>query len=90
MFANLLRLISRQSPGAYNQAFVDEVRVRHPRRRRPLFELLLVVGWTLMGIKCWATFWAIERYQVPFNGWWIAGPSLAAAAVCTWIYWRRE
>lgn len=90
MFANLLRLISRQPPAAYNHAFVEEVRVRQPRVRRRRTEAWLVLGGGLMAVKCWATFWLIQRYQIPLNGWWIAAPSLAAAAVCCWIYLRRD
>tara|TARA_R110002050_G_scaffold200778_2_gene335796 strand:+ start:307 stop:579 length:273 start_codon:yes stop_codon:yes gene_type:complete len=90
MFANLLRLISRSAPDAYHHAFVEDVHVRRLRPRRRRAELLIVIGWGIMVVKCWATFWLIERYHIPFSGWWIAGPSLAAALVCTWVYWRRD
>jgi hypothetical protein len=51
---------------------------------------LLMGGWFLIGIKCWGTFWAVNRYNMPINAWWIVAPTIAAAAVCTWIYRRRN
>jgi hypothetical protein len=90
MFANLLQWIQRRAAPDYEQAFVAEVRVhrRTPRNRRS--ELLLAVGWALVIIKCWAMFWLVSHYTMPFNAWWIVGPTVLSAAVCTWIYVRRE
>jgi hypothetical protein len=27
---------------------------------------------------------------VPFNPWWLIGPTVAFASLCTWLYWRRD
>lgn len=90
MFSALLQLIHRWSPRDYERAFVREVRVRHrePRSRRS--ERLLAAGWLLIAIKTWAMFWLASRYALPFDPWWIVGPTLFAAAACTWIYLRRD
>ena len=90
MFSNLLQLFHRRLPAEYDRAFVKEVRVRRrvPRSRRS--ELLLAFCWLLIAVKSWAMFWLVDRYTMPFDAWWIVGPTLLAAIVCTWIYLRRE
>jgi hypothetical protein len=90
MFANLMQLLQRRPSPEYDRAFVKDVRIRHrtPRSRRS--ELLLGAGWLLIGLKSWAMFWMVDEYKMPFNAWWIVGPTLLAAAVCTWIYVRRD
>lgn len=90
MFANLLPFRRRQTPRT-NTAFVRDVAVKRPPiRRNRRSEVLLVVGWGLILCKCWGTFWVVERYQMPFNPWWIVLPTFVAAALCTWVYWRRN
>jgi hypothetical protein len=90
MFANLFQFFHRRSASDYDRAFVAEVRLhrRIPRNRRS--ERLIVLGWLLVAFKSWAMFWLVERYAMPFDPWWIVGPTVLAAAVCTWIYVRRE
>ncbi len=62
-----------------------------PRRRRTrLADRLLLIGCALILAKCAGTFWLIDYYDVPFNGWWIAAPSLAAALACSCIYLYRR
>lgn len=90
MFANLLLRLRNLPPRASEEAFVREVTVVRPIPRNRRSELLLVIGWFLIGIKCWVTFWAVDRYDMPINAWWIVAPTLVAAAVCTWIYRRRN
>ncbi len=91
MFANFLQLISgRRSTHEYRNAFVEEVAIRRSRESRsPRSERLLVVGWILIGLKCWVVSALISAHQVPINSWWINGPTLASAAVCTLVYIRR-
>ena len=92
MFANLLQLIARRPrTGAYNLAFVSEVRVataRESRSRRS--EWLLAICWALIGLKCWGTWWLVEAYRMPFSAWWIIAPTIGAAAVCTGLYLLRR
>lgn len=90
MFTNLLLRLRHLSPRAAEDPFVREVNVTRPVPRSRRSEWLLVIGWFLISLKCWATFWAVEHYAMPINAWWIVAPSLAAAAICTWIYWRRN
>jgi hypothetical protein len=59
-----------------------------PRSRR--VELVLAIGWVLVLIKSVVVHWACEHYGVPFNAWWLIGPTLVFAALCTWLYWRRD
>ena len=90
MFANLLLRLRNLSPHVADDPFVRDVRVSHPIARNRRSELLIVGGWGLIGLKCWGTFWVVQRYAMPFDPWWIVAPTIAAAAVCTWIYWRRN
>jgi hypothetical protein len=92
MFANLLQLLSGQSPSRaeYDHAFVRDVtvKVREPRNRR--LELGLVVGWILIVAKSALMFWVVDRYRVPLNAWWINGPTVMLALLCTYVYLRRR
>lgn len=89
MFANLIQLLTRRPPEGYDHAFVEDVHVHRRAGRNRRSEALLLLGWLLIGLKTWATFWFVDTYHMPFNAWWIVLPTLFAAAVCTWIYWRR-
>ncbi len=90
MFANLLPFRNPSDSDDHERAFVKEVTVKRPVRRSRRSELLILVGWILIALKCWGTFWVVKHYQMPFNPWWIVLPTLAAAALCTWVYWRRN
>ena len=90
MFANFLGRSSRSATGSYDQAFVRGVEIHHRRRRTRLADRLLLIGWALILAKCAGTFCLIDYYDVPFNGWWIAAPSLAAALACSCIYLYRR
>ncbi len=92
MFAPLSRFLPRRpDPAEANHAFVRELRVEHPREPRSRrAELVLAVGWMLVLAKCVAVHWVCRAYAVPFDAWWIIGPTLAFAALCTWLYWRRD
>ncbi len=91
MFANFLNLLNRNRPAEdYRNAFVEEVNAPFPREARSQrSERLLVACWILIAGKCWAIYWLVSAYNVPVNPWWINGPTLAAAAVCTAVYLRR-
>ncbi len=89
MFANLLNH-RRRSSAQSELAFVRNVVVKRPIRRSRRSEALLIGGWLLIGLKCWATFAIVAHYRMPFNPWWIVLPTLAAAAACTWVYLRRN
>jgi hypothetical protein len=92
MFAPLSRFFNRSpDPAEIEHPFVQELRVEHarePRSRR--LERVLAIGWMLVLAKCVAVYWACRVYSVPFNPWWLIGPTLAFATLCTWIYWRRD
>lgn len=92
MFAPFSRFNGRDpAPEGTEGDFVRELRVeqaREPRSRR--LELVLAICWVLVIAKCFAVHWAVKHYAVPFNAWWLIGPTLAFATLCTWIYWRRD
>ena len=92
MFAPLARFFARRpDPAETDRAFVRAVRVEHarePRSRR--LELVLALGWVLVIAKSAAVHWACRAYAVPFNAWWLIGPTLVFAALCTALYWRRD
>ena len=92
MFAPFFRL-PRREPGSDDPGgdFVHELHVEHPREPRSRrLELVLVIGWFLILLKCAAIYWACLRYQVPISPWWLIGPTLAFATLCTVVYWRRD
>ncbi|MGA3007188.1 MAG: hypothetical protein ABSE59_04780 [Opitutaceae bacterium] len=90
MFANLLELISRKPPQAYENAFVEKVTVtrKTPRSRR--VERLLMAGWVLIAGKSVLVVWAIDRWHVPFNPLWVIAPTVMFATLCTALYVWRE
>ena len=90
MFANLLLRLRSLSPHVAENPFVRDVKVTRPVPRNRRSELLILLGWGLIALKCWGTFWMVGHYHMPFNAWWIVAPSIVSAAVCTWIYWRRN
>jgi len=92
MFAPLSRFLPRRpDPSEANHAFVQNVHITHPREPRSRrSERMLAVGWLLIIAKCVAVHWACSAYSVPFNAWWLIGPSVVFAMLCTWIYWRRD
>jgi hypothetical protein len=90
MFANLLQLISRKSPPAFEDAFVEEVTItkKTPRNRR--VEQLLIACWVLIAMKSILAVWAVHRWHVPFNPLWVIAPTVMFAALCTAVYLWRE
>ncbi len=90
MFANFLPFLRRRPPPMSEAAFVQEVKIHRPVGRSTKSEFWILLGWILIGLKTWGTFWLVERYEMPFNPWWIVLPTIFAAAVCTGIYWRRN
>ena len=90
MFANLLQLIARRPPSAYERGFVREVRVAGPAARNPRTEKLLLAGWLLICAKSWLMLWLVSRYHVPINADWVIVPTVMFAAICTAVYHSRD
>lgn len=92
MFAPFFRFTTRTpDPEEFEHPFVRELRVEHPREPRSRrLEFALIVGWALVIAKCAAVWWLCRTYAVPFNAWWLIGPTLAFATLCTLLYWRRD
>ncbi len=91
MLANLLHFLNRRRAAEdYNHAFIKGVEVLRPQSARSRrSEAVLLAGWVLIAVKCWGVWWLIARYRMPVDPWWIIAPTVAAAAVCTWLYLRR-
>lgn len=88
MFANFFEHF-RRADRDYERAFVKDVVVERKIPRNRAVERLLIVGWILIGLKCWAIWWACSHYAVPIHPGWIVSPTIFMAALCTLIYWRR-
>jgi hypothetical protein len=90
MFAPLSHF-PRRDPDEIESPLIQETRVEHPREPRSRkLELVLAVCWVLVIAKCAFVYWACLRYEVPISPWWIIGPTLAFASLCTLVYWRRD
>jgi hypothetical protein len=90
MFANLFHFPRRPSPD-YERGFVQEVRIApavRPRNRR--IERLFILCWILIAIKSVVVIWAVHRYRIPFNPLWVIAPTVAFAALATFVYWKRD
>jgi hypothetical protein len=91
MFAPLVQLFRRRpDPESVDIAFVRDVRVTRPRvARRRRTELVLGLGWVCVIAKSFAVDALCEAYAIPFAPFWLIGPTVAFAALCTWVYVRR-
>ena len=90
MFANLLRVITGQPGANYEHSFVQDVQAaeRPPRNRR--VERFILAGWLLIVAKSFLVIWAVEKYHLNFNADWIIVPTVLAAGLCTFVYFRRD
>lgn len=89
MFSNLLQLIARRPSPDYEQGFVHEVRTVPRRVRNRRIERLFFLAWVLIAIKSAVVLWAVPHYHIPFSPFWVIGPTVIFAALCTAVYWRR-
>ncbi len=91
MFTNLHQLLGGKPDDTSSEhAFVEEVRQNHPKEPRSRrSEWVLSIGWVLIAIKCVVVWWLIQTYKVPIHPGWVIYPTIGAASVCTWLYWRR-
>ena len=90
MLANLLRLITGRPSSGYERDFIQEVRVTHRAPRSARATRLLLLGWVLIALKCWAVVWAVGHYHVPVNPLWVTVPTVIFAGVCTAIFYWGE
>ena len=90
MLADLVRLISRRPPIAYERGFVREVRVRERPPRNLRVERVLEAGWPVIALKCVLVVWLFGRYHVPVSALWVIAPTVAFAALCTLVYLLRD
>lgn len=61
---------------------------RYPTRAR----WVVTLAWLLIALKCWAVWWAIGYWHVPFHPFWIIGPTVMFAAMATalWLTHHEE
>ena len=90
MFANLVRLITRQPvPEVARRAFIEEVHVEERERRNPRVERLILVCWLLIAVKHVAIIWVCHRYPVPFHQLWVNFPTWLLGVLATGLYFWR-
>ena len=87
MLFNGFKLMGRTTAAASERAFVKRVSVI--RKRHPV-DLFLVVGWSLILVKCLLSSWAVARWDIPINVLWVWIPSFICAGVCTYLYIYRD
>jgi hypothetical protein len=89
MFANLTPWFPHR-PRSPNPGFIEEVKVTRLARRNRHIELIFIVCWTLIAVKCVFVAWAVHHYRMPFSPMWVIGPTVAFAALATAIYLFRD
>jgi hypothetical protein len=90
MFPNLTQLLGgNPTPERERQAFVEQVQVRHPERRNPKVERLILWCWILIAAKHVLVIVAVNRYHMPFHQLSVNFPTWLIGALATGIYlWR--
>ena len=90
MFANLLKFFAGRDPDGFDQAFIEEVRVRRPVPASPRAEKIILVCWGLIAVKHVLVIWAVRHYAVPFHQLWVNFPTFLLGLVATWAYYTRD
>ena len=90
MFPDLFQFKARQTPGAYDRAFIAEVKVRRAQVRNPRVEKVILLCWGLIAVKHGAIIWAVHHYPVPFHQLWINFPTFLLGLLATIAYFLRE
>jgi hypothetical protein len=92
MFPNLLDLIGRRpAPEQDRHAFIEDVQVHHPERRRPKVVRLIFICWVLIAIKHVLVIVAVHRYHMPFHQLWVNFPTWLIGVLATGIYfWQAR
>jgi hypothetical protein len=87
VFVNWFRSETREAASDPDHFFVEKVTVRRPLHSVDAF---VVIGWTLILVKCVLASLAIHRWAIPIHDLYIWGPSFIFGAVCTYLYLTRE
>ena len=90
MLTTLFRLFSSRSSLDYERAFITEVTMTGQVARNPAVERLILAGWLLIVVKCFAVIWIINHWAVPVHPYWIIVPTILMAALGTAVYLRRD
>ncbi|HVU25630.1 MAG TPA: hypothetical protein VHE13_15985 [Opitutus sp.] len=91
MFPHLVQLVTRRPPPGSDRGFIEEIRlVKAGPARNPRAEKLILACWVLIAGKCTLVVWLVEKYHMKFSPWWVNGPTLAFALMCTAIYFWRD
>lgn len=61
---------------------------QYPRRVR----WLMATAWLLIVVKCFAVWWAVGHWHMPFHPMWVIGPTLIFAGLATalWVTHHEE
>jgi hypothetical protein len=89
MLANLTHWFPHR-PHSPNPGFIEDVKVTRLGRRNRHIELIFIVCWILIAVKCVFVAWAVQHYRMPFSPMWVIGPTVAFAALATAIYFFRD
>jgi len=90
MFTRLIQIFGSPRTSDYDREFIREVKIQRPLTRSPKSGFFLCGAWALIGLKCWAVIWAIERYHIPVHPLWITLPTLLFGGICTALYFKGE
>jgi hypothetical protein len=85
MFANPAHWFPHRSPSR-DPGFIEDVKVTRLTRRNRHIELIFIVCWILIAVKCVFVAWAVHHYRMPFSPMWVIGPTVTFAALATAIY----
>ncbi len=57
-----------------------------PVRSAPKLTRFLTLAWVAILAKCVWVWWAVQHWHLPVHPLWIIAPTLACAALATWLW----
>lgn len=91
MFTGIVQWISGRAPagGAYDHAFVQDVRVVQRAKPDPRVVRFLFICWMLIAVKHVLVIWAVLHYHMPFHQLIVNFPTWLFGVIATVLYFRR-
>mgnify|MGYP001164624906 CR=1 FL=1 len=93
MFTGLVQWITGRNAttvgGAYDHAFVQDVRVQQRPKPDPKVVRFIFICWVLIAVKHALVIWAVWHYRMPFHQLIVNFPTWLFGVIATTAYYRR-